>query len=179
MSTREGRPAMGGLRDPRATDRFQSIGQRPAAERPETIEQARRWDVQKSRALAHGLCDRCAAQYAWGSQIGFTHSRPPCSSCALIVDAAIGEVRTNGWRNMRLRDVGTDDTRKGRRAHRSRTVTPEKYVHGYGRAVAAGRRGPATRRRIAPGVTTRSSTLARSPGTGSAGAATTRRAGAW
>jgi hypothetical protein len=131
MTMRKGRPVRGGLRDPWTADLIQSNGQRPV-DRPETIEQAKRWDVQKSRAIARGLCEVCASQYAWGLQIGFTHSNPPCGKCAVIVNASSGEVRPNGWRNMRLRDAGTDDTGERLRAYRSRNVTPEKYVHGYG-----------------------------------------------
>ncbi len=131
MSTRKGRPVRGGLRDPRSADHFQSKRQ-PAAERPETIEQAKRWDVQKSRALAQGLCSRCAAQYAWGLQVGFTRSHPPCSSCAVIIGAVVGEGRPNGWRNMRLENIAPTDTRECPHAHRSRHMTPEKYVEGYG-----------------------------------------------
>ena len=125
MSTRKSRPGRGGLRD-------HGRNQSNSIERPETLEQARRWDVQKSRALAHGLCERCAGQYSWGLQIGFTHSRPPCPSCAVIVAATVGEARPNGWINMRLSDVGSADTTQVPHAHRSRRVTPEKYVEGYG-----------------------------------------------
>jgi hypothetical protein len=134
MSTRKGRPdrSRNALQDPRATDRFQFNGSRPAAERPETLEQAKRWDVQKSRAIAHGLCVSCASQYAWGLQIGFTHSHPPCTKCAAIVGATVGEARLNGWRNMRLRNVGTADSGERSRAYRSRHATPEKYIEGYG-----------------------------------------------
>jgi hypothetical protein len=97
-----------------------------------------RWDVQKSRAIARGLCERCAGQYAWGLQIGFTYSHPPCGKCAVIIASAIGELRPNGWRNMRLSDVGTNDTRERSRAHRSRNTTPEKYTHGYGQCSGCG-----------------------------------------
>ncbi len=123
MSARKGRPGMGGLRDPRGTDRLQFNG-RPI-ERPETIEQAKRWDVQKSRAIAHGLCEKCAGQYSWGLQIGFTHSRPPCPDCAVIITTTVGEIRPNGWRNMRLTDVGTGDTRERSHAHMRRPLLPE------------------------------------------------------
>ncbi len=131
MSTRKSRPGRGGFRDPQSADHFQSKRQ-PAAERPETIEQAKRWDVQKSRALAQGLCDKCASQYAWGLQVGFSHSHPPCSSCAAIIGAVVGEARPNGWRNMRLGNVGPADTRECPHAHRSRHTTPERYREGYG-----------------------------------------------
>lgn len=102
------------------------------ATRPETLDQAHRCDVQKSRAIARGLCDKCAGQYAWGLQVGFTHSRPPCSSCAVILAATPGETRPNGWVNMRLRNLGTDDTGQLPHAHPARPVTPEKRIEGYG-----------------------------------------------
>jgi hypothetical protein len=130
MTIRKGRPARGGLRDPQAKDQFQS--KRTAIERPETIDQAERWDVQKSRALSFGLCEVCAAQYAWGLQTGFTRSHPPCAKCSIIIGAAIGGARPNGWRNMRLETVRPTDTRECPHAHRSRNTTPEKYIEGYG-----------------------------------------------
>ena len=105
---------------------------RPRITHPETPNQARRWDVQKSRAVAHGLCSRCAGQYAWGLQVGFAHSRPPCSNCAVIVGSTPGETRPNGWVNLRLRNVDTDATGELPHAYRSRRVTPEKYIDGYG-----------------------------------------------
>jgi hypothetical protein len=100
--------------------------------RPESLDQARRCDVQKNRAIAHGMCNRCAGQYAWGLQIGFTHSRPPCSTCAVILAATPGEARPNGWVNMRLESVGADDTRESPHTYRSRRATPEKYRDSYG-----------------------------------------------
>jgi hypothetical protein len=131
MTTRKSRPWRGGLDNPWTLDRDKSNRQ-PAARRPETLDQTRRWDVQKSRALAHGLCDRCSASYAWGLQIGFAHSNPPCDRCAAIVAATTGVTRPNGWRNMRLKNVATGDTAQAPYAHRSRNTTPEKYLHGYG-----------------------------------------------
>jgi hypothetical protein len=137
MKMHKDRPGRGGLRDPLAADRVNSNGQRPA-ERPETLYQAQWWDVQKSRAIAHGLCEECAAQYAWGLQLGFTRSHPPCPRCAAIVAVTSGIVRPNGWRNMRLRNVATDDTREPSHAYRSRNTTPEKYLHGYGQCGGCG-----------------------------------------
>jgi hypothetical protein len=131
MSTRKGRPDRCGLLDSSAKTDQLHLNVRPI-ERPETIDQAKRWDVQKSRAIAHGLCEKCAGQYCWGLQIGFIHSRPPCCECAAIIAVTSGEARPNGWVNMRFTDVGTDDTREAPRAYRSRHTTPEKYLHGYG-----------------------------------------------
>jgi hypothetical protein len=105
---------------------------RPASQCPETIDQARRWDVVKARAIAFGLCDPCAAGYAWGLQLGFSHSRPPCTRCALIMGPVIGEVRPNRWTNLRLESVVPADTEERPHAHRSRHLTPAKYIEGYG-----------------------------------------------
>jgi hypothetical protein len=66
--------------------------------RPETIRQAKRWDVAANKAERLGLCRKCAGQHAWGLQIGFGLSHPPCPTCAAVVDAIGGEERPNGWR---------------------------------------------------------------------------------
>ncbi len=134
MTIRKGRPGQGGPRDPQPADRDQSRRQprQPARERPETIDQARRWDAQRSRAIAFGLCDRCAAQYAWGLQIGFAHSHPPCDHCAQVLGRVVGEARPNGWTNLRLAEVGSFPAGDLPRAHRSRSATPEKYREGFG-----------------------------------------------
>jgi len=47
-----------------------------------------------------GLCEACASQYAWGCQIGFNLSKPPCRECQPIVDATPTRERPNGWRTM-------------------------------------------------------------------------------
>jgi hypothetical protein len=110
----------------------------PAIERAETLAQATRWDVQKSRAMAVGLCETCAGQYSWGLQIGFTLSKPPCRRCAAVLALASGAARPNGWRNLRLTNVGTGDTGIGPHAHRSRNTTPARYVEGFGECGGCG-----------------------------------------
>jgi hypothetical protein len=137
MTIRKSRPWRGGLDNPWTQDREQS-NRPPAIERTETLHQAQRWDVQCARARSVGLCDRCSAQYAWGLQLGFALSHPPCSACATILAAADGEARLNGWRNLRLTSVAPDDTRETPHAHRSRNATPEKYLHGYGQCAGCG-----------------------------------------
>jgi hypothetical protein len=127
---RKGRP-VSALINQQTSGRPNSNGS--ASRRPETIDQAKRCDVQKSRAKAHGLCDRCAGQYAWGLQTGFANSRPPCSTCAVIVDATPGEARPNGWTNMRLRNVEGVDTEDVPHAHASRLREPAMGRHGYAR----------------------------------------------
>jgi hypothetical protein len=55
---------------------------------PETLRQAQRWDVVKLRYTDGGLCDRCAAQAAWGHQDnagGWNDLHPPCDRCAPVV----------------------------------------------------------------------------------------------
>lgn len=56
-----------------------------ANRRPETVAQARTWEVVKNAYRRDGLCDTCAAQAAWGHQNGFALIRPPCPACAPIV----------------------------------------------------------------------------------------------
>lgn len=58
---------------------------RPVAE---TMRQAQRWDVIKHRSVNAGLCDRCAAQAAWGHQDnagGWNDLQPPCGRCVFVV----------------------------------------------------------------------------------------------
>ncbi|OBJ26871.1 hypothetical protein [Mycobacterium colombiense] len=55
---------------------------------PETLRQAQRWDAIKLRYTGAGICDRCAAQAAWGHQDnagGWNNLRPPCARCKTVV----------------------------------------------------------------------------------------------
>jgi hypothetical protein len=54
----------------------------PKRARPETLAQARHWDEKVSRYRRAGFCDRCAAQAAWGHQIGFSNTQPVGDCCA-------------------------------------------------------------------------------------------------
>jgi hypothetical protein len=68
---------------------------------PETKRQAQRWDITKHRYVGAGLCERCAAQAAWGHQDnagGWHDLRPPCAGCASVVSGL--PVRTTNplWR---------------------------------------------------------------------------------
>jgi hypothetical protein len=65
------------------TDATAVKAERPEPESPRT---ARRWDGAKAAYLRDGLCHRCAAQAAWGHQLGFSRIRPPCADCRPIVD---------------------------------------------------------------------------------------------
>jgi hypothetical protein len=49
--------------------------------KPETMSQAITWGVVKTRYLNEGLCEKDAAQAAWGHQNGFTQINDPCSDC--------------------------------------------------------------------------------------------------
>lgn len=67
--------------------------------RPETPSQAATWERVQLNARVAGLCDACAAQFAWGAQLGFTNVHPPCKACRSIVDA-LPSLRPNGWRSV-------------------------------------------------------------------------------
>jgi hypothetical protein len=84
---------------------------------PESLSQARAWDRCRAKYAAAGLCDACAAQAAWGHQIGFGYvsTRPwleadrrikaPCESCAPIVAAFPAEAgKDSPWRRFRFGD---------------------------------------------------------------------------
>lgn len=51
------------------------------ARRSESGSQARRWDWIKTRYLQDGFCDACAAQAAYGHQLGFSQVAPVCDRC--------------------------------------------------------------------------------------------------
>jgi hypothetical protein len=68
------------------------------AARCETLRQAERWDINRNKAAESGLCDACAAQYAWGLADGFSTVRPPCPTCAEVVDSIGGKAKPSGWR---------------------------------------------------------------------------------
>ena len=67
---------------------------------PETREAARGWGNRKTNYLNAGLCHACAAQAAYGHQLGFSHVRPPCGACQPLVDA-FDVPAVNGWRTLR------------------------------------------------------------------------------
>ena len=70
----------------------------PRADPPETAAQVASWERVKRHALDYGLCDRCAAQMAWGAQLGFTRvEHPPCPVCVPLVEA-LPNAKPNGWR---------------------------------------------------------------------------------
>ena len=56
---------------------------------PETLRQARRWDETAARYRAQGLDPSCAAQLAWGHQVGFSQVHPVCGECATKLMGAV------------------------------------------------------------------------------------------
>ncbi|WP_275778041.1 hypothetical protein [Paenarthrobacter sp. Y-19] len=62
----------------------------------ETVRQARSFDAYKRRYVRLGLCYPCAAQAAYGHQLGFSLSKPPCHACQAVVDT-FPVKRVNGW----------------------------------------------------------------------------------
>lgn len=70
-----------------------------AESKPETMAQARAFDRKKKRYRRLGLCQPCAAQAAWGHQLGFGDLRPPCTECLPIVAALPDDgPRGSKWR---------------------------------------------------------------------------------
>jgi len=78
---------------------------------PETIEQAVTWDRVKARYVDDGLCHACAAQAAYGHQLGWLYVsdrpwpdrdrriKPPCPDCAPIVATFPVAVPGSPWRH--------------------------------------------------------------------------------
>ncbi len=99
--------------------------QRPTADRPETLRQARRFEVHKGEFLHLGLCHPCAAQGAYGRQFGFGLVRPPCADCLPLL-SLLPVAAPNGWRRFAkdsasalrmtgtLRSVSSDLSQLGR-----------------------------------------------------------------
>ncbi len=69
--------------------------------RGETLDQARAWDRVKGRYLRAGLCHRCAAQAAFGHQVGaggWNAIHPPCADCAPLVELFAYPTASPVWR---------------------------------------------------------------------------------
>lgn len=73
------------------------VPHRPTVDRPETLRQARRFEVHKGEYLHLGLCHPCAGQGAYGRQLGFRSVHPPCPGCLLLL-TALPVAAPNGWR---------------------------------------------------------------------------------
>lgn len=70
----------------------------PKWKRAETPRQARTFDSYKEHYLGLGLCGPCAAQAAFGHQLGFSRSKSPCEVCISLV-AGFPVPETNSWRS--------------------------------------------------------------------------------
>ena len=66
---------------------------KPKDDGPETLSEAKHWQARNSRYVALGLCYPCAAQAAYGHQLGFSRINPPCDGC---VPSACGFFRGRG-----------------------------------------------------------------------------------
>lgn len=64
---------------------------------PETLRQAQTWDAVKVRYLRAGFCEVCAAQAAWGHQLGFSHVNNPCHGCIGKAVPDRSGVRASKW----------------------------------------------------------------------------------
>jgi hypothetical protein len=85
------------------------------SQRPETLRQARSFDANKNHYLALGLCGPCAAQAAWGHQIGFSNSHRPCSACQTAI-ATFPTAQPGPWRS--------DSPRRGQSSPPASRSTP-------------------------------------------------------
>ncbi len=101
---------------------------------PETAAQAAEWDRKKGQYIRAGLCHQCAAQAAWGHQLGFQRVHPPCQRCVRVV-VVLPQPGVNGWRKLprgRLRsDLTWSSTRVDSRP------TPQPTTASDGRRAAA------------------------------------------
>jgi hypothetical protein len=109
----------------------------PKAAQPETLRQAERWDLVRNQAGRLGLCDRCAPQYADGVAVGFSTVRPPCPTCAEIVDTIGGAAKPSGWRVL-PRTPGHSDTRNRSGGPQTRISDPAKGIDGWGQCARCG-----------------------------------------
>jgi hypothetical protein len=65
----------------------------------ETLRQARIFDSTKRHYERLGLCRICAAQAAWGHQLGFSRvTKQPCRECQPFVDR-FPRARPGKWRS--------------------------------------------------------------------------------
>ena len=64
---------------------------------PETLDGARTFDQRRDFYSELGLCNRCAAQAAFGHANGFASVCPACFDCATIV-ATFPDPAAGGWR---------------------------------------------------------------------------------
>lgn len=81
-----------------------------AGTKPETLRQAKSFATVRNFYAGLGLCNRCAAQIAYGHQNGFTGLHAPCADCQPVVDTfpldAVGPWRKCGRPSNAGRRVG-------------------------------------------------------------------------
>lgn len=113
------------------------------ADRPETMTQAIRWQTNKNHyVVTLGLCHVCAAQAAFGHQVGFTRINQPCPDCATVV-AGLPDKAANGWRSQSYEKAhrGAYGLAPEREAYTSASW-PAALAHAPQRAVSVGTWGP-------------------------------------
>lgn len=71
---------------------------------PESLRAARRWDRIRDNYAAFGLCNKCAAQAAWGHANGWGDVDSPCDRCAELI-TALPVPQAEGWRSVRRGDA--------------------------------------------------------------------------
>jgi hypothetical protein len=69
-------------------------------ELPESQSQVKEFDRRRRAYREAGLCHACAAQAAFGHQMGFLQVHPPCSSCVPVV-MGFPYPAENSWRRFR------------------------------------------------------------------------------
>lgn len=71
----------------------------------ETLSQASKWDFNNRRWLAAGFCVRCAAQAAWGQQLGFSQVAAPCVKCVGKSAPDGTGIRARSWARSRVQNI--------------------------------------------------------------------------
>lgn len=64
----------------------------------EVLAEAERWDALSQAYRNAGLCAVCAAQAAYGSQLGFENVQRPCYRCKPRVAQFAGAQQPRNWR---------------------------------------------------------------------------------
>lgn len=85
-----------------------------AQDKPETLSQARRWEVNRRRyEIDAGLCARCAGQAAWAHQLGWRSiATSPCAGCLPLVVKLPKRTANSDWRAL-AGPVAVADVRHG------------------------------------------------------------------
>ncbi len=112
------------------------------ADRPETMRTAIAWQTVKNHYVTLGLCHVCAAQAAYGHQVGFTRINQPCPDCAGVV-VGFPDGAANGWRSQSYVKArrGAYGLQPEQEAYTS-APWPTAVVHAPQRVVSRGMWGP-------------------------------------